>query len=195
MKTTAWFLMITAMLSWGCREHFITPDITPPAPPAAVQTWTGDNMIQISWVHNTEADLAGYHVYVSTNASGPYHLIGTTLDNVFIDVGARNGTTYYYGVTAFDWSGNESEFNNQLVYDTPRPEGRHVSLGDYRTAPSTAGYDFSTISVGPYDDQYTDFFFESYQGRVYLDVWTDSDIQDMGYTSSLSEIGTAPASG
>src|SRR5439155_1027532 len=98
-------------------------------------------------------------------------------------------------VTAFDDNGNESSLSKDLAYDTPRPEGYNVILKDYRSSPNLAGYDFSTFSVGPYDDKYTDVYFEYYNGEYYLDVWTDSDIQDMGYTTSLSDIGAAPTSG
>jgi len=66
---------------------------------------------------------------------------------------------------------------------------------DYHVFPSTAGYDFSTYSIGQYDDDFTDFFFENYNSRFYLNVWSDTDIQDMGYSNSLDEISVAPESG
>ncbi|MCK7520207.1 MAG: hypothetical protein MZV64_22200 [Ignavibacteriales bacterium] len=40
-----------------------------------------------------------------------------------------------------------------------------------------------------------DFFFENYQGTFYLDVWDDTDIQDMGPTNDIYDIPFAPTSG
>src|SRR5947209_6352288 len=94
------------ILTVGCSEQFVAPDITPPAPPQGIATATGDNQVEIRWVRNSEPDLAGYHVLVSGSYDGKYEIIGTTKQNYFIDNGASNGTTYYYAVTAFDDNGN-----------------------------------------------------------------------------------------
>lgn len=47
----------------------------------------------------------------------------------------------------------------------------------------------------PYNDKNTDFFFENYNGKLYLDVWDDADIQDMGPTRDIYDIQTAPTQG
>jgi hypothetical protein len=178
----------------GCHElHKI--DTTPPAPPQGVRATALDNEVELTWLHNTERDLAGYKVWVSDRYDGKYELLGSTEENLFVDHGATNGVRSYYGVTAYDFEGNESDLSRDVVYATPRPEGYGIRLDNYRTYPSSAGYDFSTYSVGPYDDSYTDVFFEYFSGYTYLNVWTDTDIQDMGYTQSLYEIATAPSSG
>ena len=54
---------------------------------------------------------------------------------------------------------------------------------------------FTTYSTVPYDDQSTDFFFENYNGTYYLDVYKDSDIQDMGATNDIYDIPYAPDNG
>ncbi len=179
----------------GCKPYIVEPDVTPPASPQGLATATGDNLVELSWLRNTESDVAGYNVYVSSSYNGTYELIGSSHNTYFADKGSRNGTTYYYAVTAYDFDGNESLLSNDVAYDTPRPEGYDVILKDYRNFPGVSGYDFSTYSVGTYNDQYTDIFFEYYNGEYYLDVWEDSDIQDVGYTSSLYEVGDAPVNG
>jgi hypothetical protein len=77
------------------------PPSPPPPPPAKSAT--------ITWSANTEADLAGYRVYVG-KASGVYN-VGTfevvgrtsfTVPNLVV------GTTYVFAVTAFDKTGQES---------------------------------------------------------------------------------------
>jgi hypothetical protein len=195
MKKSIAVIAILSGIFWGCEQHFIAPDLTPPVPPQGISTATGDNLVEVFWVRNTEPDLAGYNVYVSNSLNGAYTLLGTTKDAYYLDNGARNGATYFYALTAFDVAGNESPLSRDVAYDTPRPEGYDVPLADYRTAPGLAGYDFSTYSIGQYNDKYTDIFYEYYQGRYYLDVWTDSDIQDMGYTKNVYDIGEAPAAG
>ena len=188
-------LMLSTLFIIGCQENVIQVDLTPPSSPRGLATATGDNQIEVSWLPNPEPDVAGYRVYVSTSYHGTYQPIGSTTQTFFFDRGSRNGYTYYYAVSAYDFNDNESGLSQDVAYDTPRPEGYNVVLRDYHTNPGSAGYDFSTYSVGPYDDQFTDVYFENYNGTLYFDVWEDTDIQDLGYTSSLYEIGEAPVSG
>jgi len=193
MKTT--FVLFAVLLMAGCDMPSTHRDLAPPSVPRGVFTATGDNFVELSWVPNPEPDVAGYNVFVSSSYYGRYDLIGATADPAFIDYDARNGQTYYYAVSAFDFAGNESDLSKDVAYDTPRPEGYDVVLFDYRTRPTIAGYDFSTYSVGQYNDDYTDVFFEYYNGLYYMNVWEDSDIQDMGYTNSLYDVTTAPDGG
>ncbi len=189
MKLTILFLVFVV----GCELQPI--DTTPPAAPRGVQTLPLDNAVQIDWLPNTEPDLAGYNVWVSDRYNGKYIFIAKTRASFFIDHAARNGVTYYYAVSAYDYDGNESQLSSEVVRATPRPEGYNVKIFDYHRYPGSAGYDFSSYSVGRYDDKSTDVFFEFYSGRYFLDVWNDTDIQDMGYTRSLDDIAAAPTSG
>jgi len=187
-------ILAAATILAGCDKLYEVDD-TPPASPRGITTISLDNAIQLNWLHNTEPDLDGYRVWVSERYDGRYVLIGTTGKNEYVDRGAKNGITYYYGLTAFDFAGNESPMSKDVVYDTPRPEGYNVRLNNFRQLPNSSGYDFSTFSVGPYDDDYTDVFYEYVNGRSYLNVWSDTDIQGMGYTRSLDDISVAPNSG
>ena len=187
--------IVLSVLMIGCQDNIIQPDVTPPSAPRGLYTETGDNLVEIYWLDNPEVDVAGYHVYVSSSYDGEYESIGTRQQPHFVDRGARNGNTYYYAVTAYDFSGNESKLSRDVIYDTPRPEGYNVAIRNYRTDPNLSGYDFSTYSIGPYDDQYTDIFFEYYNGTYYMNVWDDTEIQDVGYTESLYDIGEAPTRG
>ena len=71
------------------------------------------------WSANTEADLAGYRVYVGTRSGvyslGPFEVVGRTSLTV---PNLPAGTTYYFAVTAFDKVGQESsksgEFSKSL---------------------------------------------------------------------------------
>lgn len=195
MKTLLAASVLVSFIGLGCRSHPASVDITPPAAPRGVETYAGDGLTEILWTENTERDLAGYNIYVASDPQGRFRRIGSTRSPDFIDRGVVNGETYYYGVTAYDFDGNEGALSVDDLGVTPRPEGYSVALFSYLTNPNSAGYDFSTNSIGPYDDKYSDIFFEYSNGMAYMDVWDDSDIQDMGFTSSLDDIREAPNGG
>jgi hypothetical protein len=195
MKTLKLVLLFGLILFAGCKEDFYYMDTTPPSAPQGVYTYPGDNLVEVHWLKNSERDVTGYNVYASTSLYGKYECIGTAGQNVFIDNGVTNGVTYYYAVSAFDDNGNESGLSRDIAYDTPRPEGYGVRLINVGNDSDKAGYDFSTYTTGPYNDDYTDIYFEYYNGEYYMNVWKDTDIQDMGYTNSLYTIENAPDGG
>lgn len=198
MKKKLFYIVsiISIFIFTSCkRNDFMQIDNTPPSPPTGLNVLNGDNQVDISWNFNPERDVAGYNIYYAYSYDGKYTLIGSTTNNNYVDYGAHNGTTYYYAVAAYDYNGNESELSYDNVSATPRPEGFNESIFDYRNYPNTSGFSFTTYSVVPYNDKSTDFFFENYNGNFYVDVWNDSDIQDMGQTNDIYDIPYAPTSG
>lgn len=197
MKTTAITLLFTSLLfiSSGCHPEFFGADYEAPDPPTGLYTSTGDNFIELYWDRNREPDVAGYNVYVSSSYNGRYELIGSTESEYFCDEDARNGSLYYYAVSAYDYDGNESELSSDVAYDIPRPEGYDVVLYNSRYSVSQAGYDFSNYQVVAADDQYADIVFEGVSGNLRMVVSDDTDIQDVGATGSILDIGQAPAGG
>jgi hypothetical protein len=196
-------LYITALLAGlalsACQindpyNHYYHDNV-PPSPPEGISILNGDQRVDLTWIHNPESDVAGYNVYYSYDYSGKYTLLGSTKQNWFIDNGASNGVTYYYGVAAYDYNGNESELSYDYVYATPRPEGFNQAIFDYLRYPDNSGYTFNDYSVVPFDGQETDFFFENYNGTYYLNVWDDTDIQNVGPTNDIYDVPFAPTSG
>lgn len=190
-------LMIVAIfsLTTSCNEEEFYYDNTPPSPPQNVFTYAGDGRVDIIWDHNFERDVAGYNVYFNYTYQGRYTLIGSTTDDYFIDFDVSNGESYYYGVAAYDFNGNESELSYDMAVGTPRPEGFNQAVFDYLAYPTISGYSFDDYSVVAYNDDDADLFFENYNGTFYVNVWDDTDIQDMGYTDDIYEILYAPSSG
>jgi hypothetical protein len=87
----------------------IQPSPPPPPPPPPTKSAT------ITWSANTEADLAGYRVYVGTRSGvysvGSYEVVGRTsftVPNLLV------GTTYIFAVTAFDKTGQESTKSSEF---------------------------------------------------------------------------------
>ena len=188
------------LLLAGCEDHNTSPrDLTPPAAPRGLYSVTGDRGVRLYWLDNTEADVEGYRIYASPCASGdqcPYTRVGVTTGTSFAVTSLVNGTTRYFAVAAYDRYGNESDLSYEDVFDTPRPAGTGLLLTNYNDDPSRSGYDFSDFTVRPWDDEFTDIFFDD-DGRVsqIRTPFTDIEIQDAGYASSLDAVDYAPGSG
>ncbi len=93
-------------------------DLDPaPAAPTGLVPHGGQDYpaeITIDWNNNIEPDLAGYNVYRSSQAGGPYSLMnlsGLVLNSVYADDGVPFGVPYYYVITAVDVAGNESAYS------------------------------------------------------------------------------------
>jgi hypothetical protein len=74
----------------------------------------------LAWDPNTESDLAGYRVHYGTD-SGSY-TVHTDVHNVttYTVTGLIAGQTYYFAASAYDSSGNESGYSNQVSYSVPQ---------------------------------------------------------------------------
>jgi hypothetical protein len=201
MKTRILATIILAVtLGFTSCKHHINDyyDDVAPLAPSNVKVLALDYEVEISWDRSPDGDVSGYNVYSSYEYDGEYTLIGNTRNTYYIDGGNNgpdNGVKYYYAVTAYDYEGNESDLSDTYVYGIPRPEGFNVSLFDYNVDPVRGGFDFSDYKIVDYSDENSDLFFDKYEGKYYLDVWDDSDIKDMGPTSSITAITLAPVSG
>ena len=82
--------------------------------------------IQVTWDPNTEEDLAGYRLYVG-QAPGQYGEpvdVGNVTGHV-MEITPQHGATYYFALTAYDTSGNESGYSDEascFVPDGVKPE-------------------------------------------------------------------------
>ena len=82
--------------------------------------------VQVTWNPNTEEDLAGYKIYYGT-ASGVYGDpidVGNVTGHV-MEITPQHGATYYFALTAYDTSGNESGYSAEatcFVPDGVKPE-------------------------------------------------------------------------
>jgi hypothetical protein len=74
---------------------------------------------KLTWDANTDRDLAGYKVYMGTSsgAYGPPIDVGNvTTFNIF---NLQKSQTYYFAVTAYNTSGNESGYSNEATKSIP----------------------------------------------------------------------------
>jgi hypothetical protein len=96
----------------------------------------------LNWNANTESDLAGYKIYYGTSArTGSHPTGGYTMGP--IDAGnataytvnnLENGKKYYFSVTAYDTSNNESDFSgevNKTIMSADVNNDHKVDIFDY----------------------------------------------------------------
>ncbi len=89
---------------------------TKSVPVTLVLTAPTNGSVTLSWLANEEADLAGYKIYRGT-VSGGYGSPIAVLDKGATShtiSGLENGTTYFFVITAYDDSGNESAYSNEV---------------------------------------------------------------------------------
>jgi hypothetical protein len=208
VKKLLTILMLSLPLLYlaGCEENddvFIVDSIPadiPPQVPQGVYSITGDGQVTIVWIpiDDINGDFSHYVVYRSNNPTTGYLPIGETTSEVFVDRNVINGNTYYYAVSSIDIDGYLSALSYEDVFDTPRPEGFDQALFDFYTFPDDAGWDLSEAQVVPFDNGNADIYFEfvPVDDAFYINIANDTtDLQDMGYTDNLDEIGWAPEFG
>jgi parallel beta-helix repeat protein len=101
---------------WG--ETYPYQDYPPKAPDSLKATSLNDKIV-LSWKPNTESDLSHYWIYKDTLAGfipDSSKLIGQVPkdSSVFRDYTFIMGKTYYYRVSAWDLTGHESEYSDEL---------------------------------------------------------------------------------
>lgn len=74
--------------------------------------------VKLTWNHNTEADLDGYKLHVGQSA-GVYDVVIDVEKtvNVYTVKGLTVGETYYFALTAYDTSKNESAYSVEVLGD------------------------------------------------------------------------------
>jgi hypothetical protein len=125
-------------------DHLL--DTAPPATPSGLAASVQPGGVRVRWSANSEADLAGYHVYRAPAQSGPFaRLDGSTVAvTEFTDASAPDSASLWYSVTAVDATGNESArtaplrvwltggevaaFQLQPAYPNPSPLAVTVTL-------------------------------------------------------------------
>lgn len=154
---TTYFYRITASDSSNNKSGFsdlvsaAPVDTIAPAAPQNLVSENGDNFIGLSWSLNSEQDMFYYIIYRSLTdgfVPGAGDSIGSVLhpDTTFGDSSAINYTTYYYKVTAWDSSFNESDTSNQVSVmptDTTSPYAPQNLTAEDGQRKITLNWDFS----------------------------------------------------
>ncbi len=77
------------------------------------------SQVTLTWIPNSEADLAGYKLHYGTS-SGSYDQTVDAGNQAFYTISNLiSDQTYYISVTSYDSSGNESTKSSEVVYTVP----------------------------------------------------------------------------
>lgn len=81
------------------------------------------NVAALSWDPNGESDVVGYRIYYGTTPGSYQQTRGAGIEvtggTTYTVTGLSSGTRYYFVVTAFDGSGNESDNSREVSKDIP----------------------------------------------------------------------------
>lgn len=177
--------------------YIVRSDHTPPSVPKGLYSVTADEAVYLYWEENDESDFKEYRVYRRVDGEDYYCRIAITKEAEYVDWEVKNGTTYFYAVTARDRNGNESDFSD-IAFDTPRPEGFDWCMYDRFYKPSLSGFDFSEAEVLHWQDYYTDIYLEyddDLKAFFLRAANYQTDIQDFGYTDHLDDVDWSPLEG
>lgn len=95
---------------------------TSDSPAVIAVAGTGVHAVTLNWTASTSV-VAGYNVYRSSQAGGPYARLNSSLilTTNYTDNTVQSGRTYYFVTTAVDPSNLESPYSNQVSATIPSP--------------------------------------------------------------------------
>jgi fibronectin type 3 domain-containing protein len=150
-------LIVLGSLWFSAASH---GQLQKPPIPTGLTATAGDTKVGLQWSAATGA--TSYHLKRSTTSGGPYTQIAAPTWAGYTDVGVKNGTTYFYVVSAVN-SGGESGNSAQVsakpaTTATPGPTGLSATAGDgqvgLRWSSLTGATSYhvkrATVSGGPY---------------------------------------------
>ncbi len=111
-----------------------TLDLIPPAQPSTPLIVHTPDTVKISWISNSETDLFKYYVYRHTESEtirDANNIITNILspDTSYTDTSVQVGTLYYYGITAVDVSGNQSDMSPiSSIHTTSPPVSQDTTI-------------------------------------------------------------------
>ncbi len=159
-----------------------------PRPPTVVVAEPGNNLINLNWADNTEADFASYNIYRRIAGQSEYGLyaVGVTATSL-VDSAVASGLLYQYVITAMDQTGHESQYSASaeaypatfdagvLIVDEITQDYGYLPDEPHQAAffDSIMGgltYAYTSLSATP------DTLTKSLAGRQSSIVWDDDDI-------------------
>jgi hypothetical protein len=133
-KKSAFFILV---LSGLLTLLFVILSLLVPAAHA------GD--VTVAWDPNPEPEVAGYKIYFGTTPGS--YTVSMNAGNItsMVISGLEAGVTYYFAAVAYDSSGNESGFSNEISYVVPTGASAGTS-----SSGSGSGCFIATAAFGSY---------------------------------------------
>jgi len=112
--------------------------------------------VKLAWDQNPESDLAGYRVYYGTKSRNYSQHVEVGKSTTCMITDLAPGTTYYFAATACDISNVESDYSQEVAYQTPVEGNEKPSSPIVPEGPSAgqanSSYAYRTMAVDPEDD-------------------------------------------
>lgn len=133
---------------------FVGLDTEAPAVPGNLQAAAGTTGINLTWNAVSDIDAAGYSVYRSETSGLGYEKIAVVTSTAYNDTVFEAGTEYFYVVTAFDYSGNESAYSNEVSALAPNVAiymfaDFEEDNGGFTSGGTNNSWEWGTPSSGP----------------------------------------------
>jgi hypothetical protein len=102
--------------------------------------------VTVAWDPNPEPEVAGYKIYFGTTPGS--YTVSMNAGNItsMVISGLEAGLTYYFAAVAYDSSGNESGFSNEISYVVPAAASAESSP----SSGSGSGCFIATAAFGSY---------------------------------------------
>jgi hypothetical protein len=114
--------------------------------------WVRAEQVTLAWDPNTESDLAGYKVHYGTTSHGYTNSLDVHNVTTTTVTGLSAGQTYFFAATAYNASGQESGYSNEVSYSVPAANGA-PSTPSTPSGPASAlvnaSLAFTTASTDP----------------------------------------------
>ena len=96
--------------------------------------------VQMAWDSHSASDVAGYKLYYGQTSSNYQSTVDVGNQTTYPLSGLAEGQTYYFAVTAYDASGNESDFSNEMsttILDSGPPTDGSIGVSPGATTTYT----------------------------------------------------------
>lgn len=75
--------------------------------------------VDVAWDPNSESDLAGYRTHIGTESGSYNHTVNVGNATEYFIFGLKAGVRYFAAVTAYNQSGSESDYSNEISFFFP----------------------------------------------------------------------------
>lgn len=125
-----------------------------------------DGSLTVSWNPNSESDLAGYKVYYGDRSGNYPTVINVGNVTTYTVSNLQGGVTYYFVVTAYDNSGNESSYSLEVSATLPSSDTTPPTISAVAAANLTLNAATITWTTNEAADTQVEYGFDANYGNA-----------------------------
>jgi hypothetical protein len=150
--------------------------------------------VTVAWDPNPEPDVVGYKIYYGTSPGSYTASVNAGNITSLAISGLQAGLTYYFAAVAYDSSGNESGFSNEITYAVPA-----AASADSSSSGGGGACFIATAAFGNYGApevillrKFRDrFLMTNEPGRLFVDVYYRLSPSLAGFISQYDSLRSA----